>query len=680
VPFLNLGIVAHVDAGKTSLTERLLYRGGVIDALGSVDAGSTQTDSLALERRRGITIKTAVASFPLGDVTVNLIDTPGHPDFIAEVERALRVLDGAILVISAVEGVQPQTRVLMRTLCRLRVPTLLFVNKIDRAGAREGDLLADLAARLTPDVVAVSTVHGLGTRGATAHPRGPGDAGLAARLVDVSGDEALLASFVRDERSVPYGRLREALAERTRTARLYPVFFGSAVTGAGIDDLVAALPGLLPASAGSPEGPARGTVFKVERSPAGARVAYVRMFAGTLRVRDRVPLPSGPAVVTGIEAFDGGPAVRAAEVTAGQIAKVHGLHTARIGDPVGSHGRPRRHPPAPPAPKTVDPSGREDGRLFVPSGPEVVGASGRGDGHLFAPPTLETVVVPRRGGDGRALRAALVELADQDPLIGLRADGSVLLYGEVQKEVIEATLAEEYGIAVVFRESTTIHVERPAGVGRAGATIGEDGNPYQATLDLVVSPAPAGSGVSFGLDVPIEQVPIHVFRTGEAFRDALGQAVRQALAEGLYGWRVTDVRVDVPRTGFVSPATTAGDFRKLVPLVLAEALRAAGTVVCEPIHRFALDGPAGTLGPMLGALGRFGAIPETYDVRGASYAIDGLMPAARLRDLESALPGLSHGEGVLETTFDGYRPVPPPFPRRPRAEAAPAARRTPLPG
>src|SRR5205807_4481651 len=134
---VNLGILAHVDAGKTSLTERLLFAAGVIDSVGRVDDGTTQTDSLALERQRGITIKSAVASFAVGGVTVNLIDTPGHPDFIAEVERVLSVLDGAVLVISAVEGVQPQTRVLMRALGRLRIPTLLFVNKIDRAGAGE---------------------------------------------------------------------------------------------------------------------------------------------------------------------------------------------------------------------------------------------------------------------------------------------------------------------------------------------------------------------------------------------------------------------------------------------------------------------------------------------------------------------------------------------------------------
>src|SRR6187399_1793690 len=154
---LNLGILAHVDAGKTTLTERLLFAAGVIDEIGSVDQGSTQTDSLALERQRGITIKSAVVSFVIDDVTVNLIDTPGHPDFIAEVERALSVLDGAVLVISAVEGVQPQTRILMRALQRLGIPTLLYVNKIDRVGAREAPLLEQIAVKLTPSIVPMVT-------------------------------------------------------------------------------------------------------------------------------------------------------------------------------------------------------------------------------------------------------------------------------------------------------------------------------------------------------------------------------------------------------------------------------------------------------------------------------------------------------------------------------------------
>src|SRR5437870_2626213 len=177
---LSLGILAHVDAGKTTLTERLLYAAGAIDEIGSVDAGTTQTDSLALERQRGITIKSAVVSFPIDDVTVNLIDTPGHPDFIAEVERVLSVLDGALLVISAVEGVQPQTRLLARALQRLHVPTLVFVNKIDRAGAGDERILQAISERLTPAIVPLGSTHGLGTRAADFTPWDAADAAFAA--------------------------------------------------------------------------------------------------------------------------------------------------------------------------------------------------------------------------------------------------------------------------------------------------------------------------------------------------------------------------------------------------------------------------------------------------------------------------------------------------------------------
>jgi ribosomal protection tetracycline resistance protein len=211
---LNLGILAHVDAGKTTLTERLLYAADVIDRPGSVDAGTTQTDSLALERQRGITIRSAVASFGVGDVTVNLIDTPGHPDFIAEVERVLSVLDGAVLVISAVEGVQPQTRILMRALRRLGIPALLFVNKIDRSGADPGRVLREISGRLGLAAPAMQSVRAAGTPGADVTLSGADDLAFRLGLTELLAeqDEGLMAAYVAGEAGIGYGRLRAELA------------------------------------------------------------------------------------------------------------------------------------------------------------------------------------------------------------------------------------------------------------------------------------------------------------------------------------------------------------------------------------------------------------------------------------------------------------------------------------
>src|SRR5213080_2385046 len=222
---LNLGILAHVDAGKTTLTERLLYAAGVIDELGSVDDGTTQTDSLALEQQRGITIRSAVVSFAIDDVTVNLIDTPGHPDFIAEVERVLSVLDGAVLVLSAVEGVQSQTLLLMRALQRLRVPTLLFVNKIDRRGAGDERVLRGIAEKLTPAIVPMGSPAGLGTRAAT-FSVSIDTSELMERLAE--RNDVLLTAYVAGA-SLADAELGEELASQTKRAAVHPVFFGSAI-------------------------------------------------------------------------------------------------------------------------------------------------------------------------------------------------------------------------------------------------------------------------------------------------------------------------------------------------------------------------------------------------------------------------------------------------------------------
>jgi ribosomal protection tetracycline resistance protein len=511
---LNLGILAHVDAGKTTLTERLLFAAGVIDELGSVDDGSTQTDTLDLERQRGITIKSAVVSFAVGDVTVNLIDTPGHPDFIAEVERVLGVLDGAVLVVSAVEGVQAQTRVLMRTLQRLGIPTLLFINKIDRAGADTARVLRGISDRLTPAVIAMGAAVDQGSRRASFEPFGPGDEAFAARLADLLAehDDTLLADYVHDASMLSYGRLAAALGAQARVSLVHPVFAGSAMT-----------------------------------------------------------------------------------------------------------------------------------------------------------------------------HAALTQLAEQDPLINLRQDDArsellVSLYGEVQKEVIQATLAGEFGMDVGFEESTTICIERPVGTGAAVEVIGQAPNPFLAGVGLRVDPAPPGSGVEFGLEIELGALPF-------SFLKAVAETVHETLRQGIYGWQVTDIAVTMTQSGYwprqshahahfdKSMSSTAGDFRNLTPLVIMSALSQAGTRVYEPIHRFLLEVPADTLGSVLPLLARLLAVPLEQATRGSLCVVAGDVPAAAVHRLQRQLPALTRGEGVVESAFDHYEAVRGEVPARPRSDHNPLNRK-----
>jgi ribosomal protection tetracycline resistance protein len=604
-----LGIVAHVDAGKTTLTERLLYAAGVIDEVGSVDKGTTQTDTLPLEQQRGITIKSAVVSFELGDLTVNLIDTPGHPDFIAEVERVLSVLDGAVLVVSAVEGVQPQTRVLMRALRRLGIPTLIFVNKLDRAGADFERVVLEISERLTP---------------AVAVPDGDVDA-----LVDVLAehDEELLEAYVDGD--VSGQRVHDALVAQSRQGLVYPVLRGSAVKGVGIEAVSQALSELLPASVGDPEGPVSGSVFKIERGTAGDKVAYVRMFSGTLRTRDAVREDK----VTAISVFEQGDAVQRPTVSGRQIAKVWGLHDHRIGDTVGE-----------PPPRTPQ---RE-----------------------FPPPTLQSVVAPRRPDDAHRLRVALAQLAEQDPLINVRDEPerelTVSLYGEVQQEVLEATLRDDFGVDAVFRDTTPICVERPRGSGEALEILHGHSNPFNAEIGLQIDPAPADSGVEFRLDVAARDIPLYVYKTHDDFREQMARYVRGALREGVHGWEVVDCVVTMTQCAYSiadgppsrrGPTSTAADFRKLTPLVLRQALDHAGTVVCEPVVRVRLEVPTRTVGAVLPALARLRAAVETPSPNGELSTIEAVLPVTSADELQRELPGLTGGEGVVEWTFAGYQPV-----------------------
>ncbi len=595
---LNLGILAHVDAGKTTLTERLLYAAGVIDEVGSVNKGTTRTDSLALEQQRGITIKSAIVSFPIDGVTVNLIDTPGHPDFIAEVERVLSVLDGAVLVISAVEGVQPQTRILMRALQRLHVPTLLLVNKIDRAGAEPERVLDGIEQRLTPEIVAMGSAAGLGTRAAEFTQFGPADA---------------------------------ELAERARAGELHPVFFGSALTGAGVDEVMAGIAQLLPARVGDGDGPLSARVFKIERGPAGDRIAYTRLFSGTVSVRDRFDAGK----VTAIHVFADGDAGQRDAVQAGEIAKLWGLADIQIGDWLGE---PRR-----------------------------------GVEHRFAPPAFESVVAAADPADGHRLSVALAQLAEQDPLIDVRQDDtrgeiSVSLYGEVQQEVIESTLADDYGLAVEFRETTTICIERPTGAGEAVELLNTATNPFHADLGLRIDPAAAGSGVEVQVDDGLDprDAPLYVFKTFDSFVEHMDGFVRLALEEGLFGWQVTDCVVTVTKIGYSladgppsrrGPMPTARDVKNLVPVVLMQVLERGGSAVCEPVFRIIAEVPTEAIGPVLAALGRLGAPAATPSPRGELSGLETTLPASRVQDLRRQLPGLTGGEGVLEAELAGYQPV-----------------------
>ncbi|MGC4896938.1 GTP-binding protein [Micromonospora sp. DT31] len=632
---LNLGIVAHVDAGKTSLTERLLYEAGAVSHLGSVDAGTTRTDSMELERRRGITIRAAVTSIRIGDLGINLLDTPGHPDFIAEVERSLAVLDAAVLVVSSVEGVQPQTVAIWRALRRIGVPTMFFLNKVDRRGADVGRVTAEVRRRLGAPAVMLTTVVGQG--GCDARVRAVDlDAEPVLEAV-AEVDDGVAARWLADE-PVRVRSVRRAIRNAVRRAELAPVACGSAITGAGVRQLCDLLADLLP-RAEERDGPLAGTVFAVDRDVHGRR-AWLRVWSGSLRVRDRVRLAeTRPQTVTQIAVTEPDGVVVRPTVSAGQIAAVRGV-SARIGQHIGDP--PRRHV------------------------------------YRFPPPTRQAVVEPVDPGQRLAMFAGLAELADEDPLVDLRldeqqAEAVIRLHGEVQKEVLAALMADRYGVRVRFSGTLTACIERVVGSGTAEEQAHVRGNPYLAGLGLRIEAAPVGHGVEFRPGVELGRLP-------PAFVVATEEGVRAALRQGRHGWPVTDCTVTMTASRYwprqskphqkfdKSISTVAGDFRNLAPVVVAAALRRAGTRVCQPIERFDVNLPQHAVETVLALLGRSGAVIDHTAVAGGYLEVSGTLPSARVPQVVATLPDLTGGEAVLTTAFDHYAPVtgedPPTLPRR----------------
>lgn len=645
MPIVNLGILAHVDAGKTSLTERILFETGVIDAVGSVDHGDTQTDTLAIERERSITIQSAVVSFPIGDLKVNLIDTPGHSDFIAEVERALSVLDAVVLVVSAVEGVQAQTRHLVRAVHTLGLPLIIFVNKIDRGGAREAELLVDIHQKLGLNVVAVNRVIDIGTSAAHVALLDATDESHSNRLLDALAEhnDDLIASYLHSSGNLSWQDLQEELNDQARLGRIAPVYFGSATRGRGIDQLIDGFTRFLPSPTPSDDTPLSGVVFKIQRDRDGEKICHVRMFSGRIAVRQRVVIgrrrDDGSVVehesrITGIDIFNKGAVTRSGCAGAGEIARVHGLKDVRIGDWFG----------------------RDDSRNRT---------------QHFSLPALESVVRMEDEACAPHLNKALRQLAEQDPLISIRIDSrrgeiSVRLYGEVQKEFIAATLLNDFNLDACFEPSRIIFIERLVGIGSAVEYIGTAENPFAATVGFRVEPNCSEQGLTYRRE--LGSLPL-------AFYKAIEDTVDDTLQEGLAGWQVTGCTVTLTHTGYASPVTVTADFRKLTPLVLMRALEEAGTRIYEPVHRFVLQIPAGTLGEVLAALGNARAIPGHTEQDGELCTISGTIPLAEINAFEQRLPGLGRGEGMFSDHFDTYQELTGPIVVRPRTDRNPLNRK-----
>lgn len=622
----NIGILAHVDAGKTTLSEHLLYTGGSIRALGSVDAGTASTDTLDVERERGISVQAALASFEWNGTTVNLVDTPGHVDFSAEVERCLQTLDGAILVVSAVEGVQAQTEALWQALRDMGLPTLVFVNKVDRMGTDIDRVMTDIRRLLTPLAVPLQRVAGEGTDTPVVLSTWPveKDGAIADGLFETlaEADEEILEKFLNEE-ALSSQQLDEKLVSLTRGGNVVPVLFGAALDGVGVPELLDGIVRYLPPGPGKAENPLSGLVFKISHDPDMGRVSYVRLYEGSVRNRDLIHNATRDAdeKVTRIRRARGGKFEEVDACRAGEIVLISGLNNSMAGDILGN-------PQAIPHPiRLLEPLFRV---RVIPNDPERF------------PDLLE----------------ALRVMTEEDPFLDFQFDRErqelhIRIVGLMQTQILASLMEKRFDLAVSFEQPATIYRETPIGPaeGYVEYTLPK---PCWAVMTFHLEPGERGSGVSYSSRVSTDDIHIKYQREVE-------RTISKALEQGLYGWEVTDLKITLVKGNDHEVHSRPSDFVLATPMGIMDGLSKAGTRLLEPMLDFTISAPEEIGSRILGDLVRMRADFESPSIGEGSFRVQGRIPAESSMEYPVLLGTRSGGRARMTTRFSGYQECPEDF-------------------
>ncbi|MFJ9814828.1 elongation factor G [Streptomyces sp. NPDC101151] len=673
----NLGILAHVDAGKTTVTERILYATGTTHKRGEVHDGTTVTDFDPQERDRGITIFAAAVSCAWDGHRINLIDTPGHVDFADEVERSLRVLDGAIAVFDAVAGVEPQSESVWRQADRHGVPRIAFVNKLDRAGADLDRAVASIRERLHPvplvvqlpigaeggftgvvDLVRMRSLVWADGDGTAVEGPVPQELGEEASRRRRSLEEtvaelhpAALEEFC-DQETLSAATLASALRDLTRTGDGVVVLCGSAYRNRGVEPLLDAVVAYLPSPldvpavrgvhdgteqwrAADPEAPFASLAFKVNAGSTG-RLTYVRVYSGTIEKGDTVGDP-GTGRTERVARILRVTADRHAQLdraVAGDIVALAGLKSARAGSTLCDPG----------APLLLEPP-------------------------VVAEPVVSVAVEARRSTDTGRLATALARLAEEDPSLVVRTDGetgqTVLSgMGELHLEVAVEKIRRDGGPEVTVGRPRVAHRETVVrGVsGLVHRHVKQDGGAGQfAHVVLDVEPLGAEAGVTgfeFRSVVVGGRVPQEYVRAVEA-------GCRDALAEGpLQGHPVTGLRVTLTDGSTHVKDSSDMAFRTAGRLGLREALRACAMALLEPVAEVTVTVPEDAVGGVLGDLAARRGRVTGSESRGGAAVLTATVPLAELFGYATRLRSRTQGRGTFTTRPAGYAPAPQPAPAR----------------
>ena len=666
----NIGFIAHIDAGKTSVTERVLFVSGRIHRVGGVDQGTTAMDWMPQERERGITITSAATTTYWRDFRINIIDTPGHVDFTAEVERSLRVLDGGVVVLDAVAGVQPQSETVWRQADRYEVPRICFVNKMDRVGASLDRTMDTLRHRLAANPVAIQLPLGSESsfRGVldlmnckafvyssgenTPPEEGPVPDEEQERFTQyrdsmiekiVETDESLMIKYLEGE-DLTTEDLSEALRRATLSRGLIPVLCGSALRGIGVDPLLDAVIRYLPAPSNVPpvqamlgedeevylepdeDGPLAALAFKVMADPFVGRLVYLRVYSGTLKagatvvnstknVRER----TGRVLTVHAnrrEEVEG--------VGAGNICGAIGLKNTFTGDTIAALGKPLV--------------------LEPPTFPE---------------PVLSVAIEPATRVDQEKLDEALRKLEEEDPTFQVsynKETGQALIagMGELHLSVLVDRMKREFGVEanvgkprVSYREAITAPVRSE---GRFVRQTGGHGQYGHVVLDL--EPRERGEGVLFENKITGGVIPREYIRAVEA-------GVKEAVNNGpLAGFPVIDVKVTLVDGSYHEVDSSELAFKAAGSIAIRDGVRKAKPMLLEPIMVGEVVTPGEFLGDVIGGLGTMRGQITNIEGQQNTQVVRALLPLSETFGYTTILRSLTQGRATHTLEFQSYEPIP----------------------
>lgn len=579
-----------------------MYEAGVIENIGRVDNGNTMTDKMDLEKKRGISIQSTPISFNYKDLKINLIDTPGHVEFVAEVERAMSILDGAILVVSAKEGVQSHTALLFDSLKKLGKPIIIFVNKLDRIGVDKTLVIENIKKELSSNIIELHDVE-------------IKDKNIEiGKLYQIESmmeelachDDELFERYICGEKISVENQV-EILKRMVEDKEIYPVCYGSALNHLGIKELLQAISSLLPSKELNPSGEPTGVVFKITRDHHNRRQIYLRLYSGVLVSRGMIK----DEKISFIFQMKNGTLEYSKTAVGNDIVVITGPEKLSVGDTIG------------------EPFDYERISLGTP--------------------TFRTKI---SSNNKRELAGIIDVLAEADPFLEYEIDPHskdlyLNLFGEIQMEIIDEMIRHKYGVIVQFSDPMTIFKEMPVGIGESAMYMYKD-SPFAATVGIRIEPH----------DITLIESEVPTGHLPKTFQNGIRDGIEKSLREGLKGWEVINAKVVITIGEFDSVSSTPSDYRDLTPLVLMEALDQSKTKLLWPVNKFYIKVDKKIVGKILADLMKMKATEIVSIEENDKFILSGKLPVETSYYYEKRFVSITSGMGIFSTFFHSYEEAP----------------------